>query len=161
METKSLKDLGDSFFCPATESLVKSQPYLAAVLLFAIWEFIARCRRGVESDLHKTGISQEVCSELIDQADPNPLKDYQALNAKPDCLLYKGLRCGMIHSFMPDKKIKITQGQNDLDNKVIGIEALYQDLHKAWLQVCTDQKDFVEKTSALHVDNSISGTTSN
>jgi hypothetical protein len=159
METKSLKDLGDSFFCPATESLVKSQPYLAAVLLFAIWEFIARCRRGVERDLHQTGSSKKFCSKLIGKA--KDLKKYQALNAKPDCLLYKGLRCGMIHSFMPDKKIKIRQGQNDLDNKVIGIEALYQDLHKAWLQVCTDQKDFVEQTSALHVDNSISGTTSN
>jgi hypothetical protein len=89
------------------------------------------------------------------------LKKYRRINAEPTYLLYTGLRCGMVHSFMPDKTIKITQGQNDLEHYVIGIDELYVDLHDAWLNVCSTQKAFVEQPTALFVNNSTSGTTSN
>ena len=90
------------------------------------------------------------------------LQRYSALN-KPKSPLYDRFRCALIHRFQDDNALLLSPGKNDLDNKIIGCQELYEDIERAWEKLKTmPQYDSKKMTSGLvQVMGNLTGTTQN
>lgn len=126
------------------ESIVPSQPFLAFPLLSIIIELLGKCLSSSSWD--KRDESEKDFCNAINTL--NGLKQYRKLNTKKinkkgkvvvkhkqevyTNLLYTYLRCNMVHAFLPSPNIRLTSDNNDLDNKIIGCQELYNDIKSAW-----------------------------
>ena len=133
----NIRKLGDSLFSTELEELVNNQPYMAFVNLSAILEFIARCKYYKLFD-EVSGKIGDMCYDAINNI--KALEKYKELNypngeKKEANHLYKSIRCGMLHSLLPKKEIKLNDDNNDLNNMVVGAKELYHDLKEAWEEV--------------------------
>lgn len=154
----NLKELGDDFFCPETEKIVKTKPYWSFVLMAAMFEFMGKC---LVKDAHKspTQNSRDYFKKSL--ADIPSLNKYQVLNSNND--LYHNFRCGMLHSLQPDGSLKLTNKKNDLSHNIVGAKELYGDLKNAWEEIKSNPSilNYLESNDALIINNSVSGSTCN
>lgn len=167
MDTINLKQLGDSFFNIDFERFIDSQPYMSFVVMAGIIEFMGKCIQK-RSDFHKSGHSEKDFSSVFEIV--TSLNKYQKLNKNDkaksskdkDCnYLYKAVRCGMVHAFIPKENIYLSDKDNDLSNSIVGAKELYSDLKNAWKEICmrTDVKDYLSKKEAIQIQGNVSGST--
>lgn len=165
MQQYTVEQFIDQFVFSDTKTILKSNPYQAFALLSIGLEMLGKCfckgpwanSPSSETDLY-TAIQN--CPEL---------QKYQVLNyikttkksTKNTNYLYSMLRCGMVHSFMPDKALVLVPDNNDLSNFIIGCDELYNDALSAWQSIKTGKTAIKKNLSEIvfYVDDSVSGAT--
>lgn len=125
----TIESFMDKIVFSDTEKIMKDYPYHAFAIIAIGIEIIGKLVCGEKLD--KSGVSGKFFYKAI-QTCPS-LGKYKKYNTDKNAnLLYKGLRCSMLHSFIPDG-FKLVPGKNKLDENVIGCEELYDDVCKAWV----------------------------
>lgn len=118
--------------------IIESRPFLACIVMSAGIEFLGKCL-----DIQK-GWNDKDPERYFNDAISNLFpKDYQKANSND---LYHMLRCGMIHSCMPDSKLALSADGNNFRTEVIGqtertiisVKALYGDFVNACQSVIND-----------------------
>lgn len=144
-------ELGNSLFNKDFEDFIDRQPYMAFVIMSAMLEFLAKCSKHVfNRNLKHNEIINEIKNIKV-------LKKYTQMKFVKGEDIYSVLRCGMVHSLIPDQGIKLTKDTNDLCNMTIGANEFYADLNKAW-QVLK-QNASLNKFNALQIDETTSSRT--
>ncbi len=166
METINVKELGDSFFNKDFENFIDKQPYMAFVVLSALLEFIGKVYCHITLN-QNTNISGDICYRAINNI--LSINKYMVFNDKKETkdgkkdinTLFTWLRCGMLHSLIPDGTLVLTDKENSLEKKVVGSKELYQDLKNAWEEI-KKNPEFKEclEVEALAINNSYSANTS-
>ncbi len=161
---KTLEEVGNSFFSSNVKHLVEEEPYWSFVLQSAMIEFMGKCysiakrldSRSRVEDMQEGGHSKNDFGKMIQNSEA--LKGYQALNNNDE--LYHNLRCGMLHALLPKEGIQLAPEKNDLQNKIIGADDLYNDLQKAWenIKKDSDTSKFLEG-KVLETQGELSGAT--
>lgn len=158
----SLKEVGDSFFNEHVEKFIIEQPFLSFVILSSMIEFMGKCYK-CRKDFHESGHSKEDYYDAINNL--QFLQKYIVFNygdTKDKCNhMYKWLRCGMLHAFLPKEGIKLASGNNDLNNKIVGAKELYTDIKNAWDEIKKDSDilNYINNTTAIIVYDNTSGQT--
>lgn len=136
MDTINLKQLGDSFFNIDFERFIDSQPYMSFVVMAGIIEFMGKCIQK-RSDFLESGHSEGDYYYVINNV--TALSKYDKFNynyknksgkGMDSNYLYKVVRCGMVHAFIPKETIYLSDKDNDLSNKIVSAKELYSDLKK-------------------------------
>ena len=118
MEEYTIERFMDKIVFSDTEKIKKDYPYHAFPIIAIGIEIIGRLACDEEFD--KSGVSGELFYKAI-QTCPS-LGAYKKYNADKNInLLYKGLRCSMLHSFIPDG-FRLAPGKNDFSKDEIGCE---------------------------------------
>ena len=134
----TLEEYGDKLINDDLGKLVESNPYFAFIVLASAIEFIARCNNCRESqDIHHAKrISKKVYLKAINTL--KSFKKYRQLKEKNGNKLYTLLRCGLVHTTMPNKGITLSSEKNELQNNVVGCMSLYEDVKNAWAEIKAD-----------------------
>lgn len=165
MVKQNIREIGDSFFSKHLEEFVDKSPYLAFVVLSAILEYMGHCLLKNEGPSMNT---KEIFYDLINNV--KALKKYRELNFKEtnkkgneinNNYLYKYLRCGMIHTILPNEDIVLSPDKNELSKRIVGAKELYEDIKKAWeeLKSLPEVSKNMEAVDALKVVDELSGST--
>lgn len=132
----TVRQLGDGtlFENDAVKTFIETSPYHSFVLLCNMLEFLARCSNNMDSKKWEDSGKKQIVDNYISQS--NALKKYSELidDTGNPLSLYKELRCGMLHTLTPGK-LSLTNNCNDISNKVIGANELYEDLNAAWQEI--------------------------
>lgn len=156
MEEYTIERFMDKIVFSDTEKIKKDYPYHAFPIIAIGIEIIGRLACDEEFD--KSGVSGELFYKAI-QTCPS-LGAYKKYNADKNInLLYKGLRCSMLHSFIPDG-FRLAPGKNDFSKDEIGCEELYNDVRKAWEYIRNRKRESIKKV-LFTVDGVSSGSTIN
>lgn len=158
MRNMTIKELGDDLFSNI-EDIVKTRPYLSFILLGALIEFIAKVSNKTLLNSH-TGTSKQDCYNAINNL--QALSNYKRFNhTSNNNYLYSHLRCGMLHTLLPNDHIILTSETNDLANNIVGAKSLFDDLKKSWQEIMQnkDIEKFATTTTALVISNQESGST--
>ena len=131
MKQYTVESFIDQFVFSDTKTILSSNPYQAFALLSIGLEMLGRCfcrgpwakSPGSEIDFY-TAIQN--CPELQKYQVFNIIKATKK-STKNTNVLYSMLRCGMVHSLMPDKVLVLVPDNNDLPNNIIGCDELYND----------------------------------
>ena len=134
-DAMTLEEYGNKLINEDLEQLVESNPYLAFIVLLAVIEFIARCRKKLKN-FHNSKDTKKRYVEAINNI--NAFKAYKQLNYQDSNKLYTLLRCGLLHSTIPDNGITLSSEENDLPNNIVGCISLYNDVKQAWTEIKQD-----------------------
>lgn len=149
---KTIRQVGDSIFDKRLSQLATKYPYQSFVVMSAALEFLGKCYNKC-TDFQKDGNSKTFCNKVIESL--SSLKEYRKFDN-----LYHNLRCGMLHSFVPDGII-LCRKKNNVEDNIIGAQQFCEDLKKAWeeLKRKPELMSFVNKTDVLTVNGVLSGDT--
>lgn len=147
---------GEKFIKEDIKSLVESNPYLAFFVLSAAIEFIARCRCCL-TDFHYGERNGKRYLDAIDEIEAlRPYRKFKKKKGKGYTnTLYSSIRCGLLHSSMPNSGIILSSEENELDRNVIGCKSLYSDIKRAWEEIKSDPTihDYLIDQKALVIIN--------
>lgn len=144
IETVLINEIGE---------VANQYPYLAFALMCIGIEFLGKCLHS--KDIHKGGESRDNFDNALEKY-PS-LNKYQSIEN-----LYGCLRCGLLHAFLPNDGVILSDDQNDLPNKVIGCEDFYNDFVTACGDAIDDTKDIAERNleeQMLEIVKNLTGTT--
>ena len=157
-----------------TKQILQAHPYHAVAIITVGIEIIGKCfckgdynNSGPSEDCFYTAIQR--CTELVKYKQFNTKKIikrrwwiFSRKKVKQTNELYAGLRCALLHSFIPDG-FKLVQDKHNFTNREIGCLELYDDVDRAW-QAIKSKKTKVRKDlkqKVYIVDGATSGSTSN
>ena len=134
-EAMTLEEYGDKLINDDLGKLVESNPYFAFIVLASAIEFIARCRDG--NNAKESGKKYVETIDCLNSFEK--YRKFTIIKGKGHTnKIYTDLRCGLLHTTMPDKGIKLSSGENELQNNVVGCVSLYEDVKKAWAEIKSD-----------------------
>lgn len=150
---KSLRQVGDSIFDKRMLRLAEKYPYHSFVIMSSALEFLGKCYRMI-GNFQEGGHARDNIKSAIENL--SALSAYNDYSEK----MYKSLRCGMLHAFIPDGII-LKRGANDLANNRIGIQQFCNDLRKAWEELKRSKRhmDYIRGKNVLNVIGKLSGDT--
>ena len=127
----SVRQYIEEYIMRSVEELVDRDQYLPAFLMISCGiEFLGKCigsrpfrDRGYKGNNFKNAL-----------AGFSSLNKYK-INSSVD--IYKNLRCGIVHSLLPDNRIMLVEENNNLPN-VIGLKNLKDDFITACNDLLTD-----------------------
>lgn len=174
MTEYTLEDFMDKVVLSETRQILQTHPYHAVAIITVGIEIIGKC--FCKGNYSNSGPSEDCFYAAIQKC--SELAKYQYFNItktikKRRCLfawkqqkktneLYAGLRCGMLHSLMPNG-FKLVPDKHDFANREIGCIELYNDVAGAWQSIkmkqTTVKKDLTEKV--YKVEGVASGATFN
>ncbi|MBQ9636666.1 MAG: hypothetical protein IJV36_02060 [Prevotella sp.] len=132
----NLEEFGDKMIYKDLPFLVASNPYLAFIVLSAVLEFIARCRKTLKSIHDKNNTSGRYVDAIDNINALAPYRIYSRPRGKGHTnLLYTSLRCGLLHAGIPNSDIVLSSKKNDFSQNIIGCESLYSDVKNAWEEI--------------------------
>lgn len=140
-EAMTLEQYGDKLINEDLRKLVNDNPYFAFIVISSAIEFIARCRSKLPN-FHNKSNSGKRYVDAIDNL--NAFAKYRVFNeAKGNGhtnKLYTSIRCGLLHSAMPNRGIILSSEHNNLRQNIVGCQSLYEDVKAAWKEIKTDNQ---------------------
>ncbi len=140
-EAITLEKYGNKLINVDLNKLVNDNPYFAFIVLSSTIEFIARCRSKLR-DFHNKSNTGKRYVDTIDNLDA--FAKYRVFNVPQGKghtnKLYTTIRCGLLHSAMPNRGIILSSKHNDLPNNIVGCLSLYEDVKSAWEEIKTDNQ---------------------
>lgn len=139
------------------KELVEKNPYLAFFVLCVDIELFGRIL-DPDADIHAWKKTSKYFYGAIRCREITSFAKYRPIGTN----MYKKLRCGILHSGIPGVDIKLVDKNNDIPNKIIGCQALYNDIKRAWQEILDNdlaKKDLSQPI--FETDGAISGMTQN
>ena len=140
-EAMTLEQYGDKLINDDLSKLVNDNPYFAFIVMSSAIEFIARCWRKLHNFHNKSNSSKRYV-DAIDNL--NAFAKYRVLNVPlvngHTNKLYTTIRCGLLHSAMPNRGIILSSEHNNLRQNIVGCQSLYEDVKAAWKEIKTDNQ---------------------
>lgn len=127
----SVKQYIEKYIMASVEDLVEREQHLPAFLMISCGiEFLGKCigSKPFEDRDYQGGNFKNALASF------SSLNKY-ILNCSID--IYTNLRCGIVHSLLPDNNIMLVEGKNNLPN-VIGLKDLKDDFITACNDLLTD-----------------------
>ena len=154
----NLRELGDSFFCDNMKKFVSDEPYMSFVIMSAIVEFIGKCMKCREDFSMKGCSKQDFCHAINNLEE---LSKYKVFNTENSNHLYDHLRCGMVHSMIPQSDVVLSDSSNNLKEKIVGAKDFYSDLQRAWEEIQQNNSigAYLSKKKAVDINNNLTGST--
>ena len=170
----SLEYFMDQVVLSDTKQILQTHQYHAVAIIAVGIEIIGKC--FCKGNYNKSGPSED-CFYIAIQKCPE-LAKYQYFNTikvikrrwcifsrkkeKQTNELYTGLRCGMLHSLIPNG-FKLVPDKHNFATREFGCLELYNDVYQAWQSIKSKQtkikKDLTE--NVYKVEGVASGSTSN
>lgn len=168
-------DFIEVFIINGIQEIVKAYPYQSFPLMASAIEVLGKCITGNSWDA-KVGSEKDFCEAIntLNAFQPYRVFNHVKLDKNGNSImegnnqvitndLYRILRCGMIHSFIPKTGIKLTDKTEDLKTGIIGGQEMYSRIKCAWTEINASpnmiKQDF-QSPNMFTVDNSLSGNTS-
>lgn len=140
-EAMTLEQYGNKLINEDLSKLVNDNPYFAFIVMSSAIEFIARCR-GKLQDFHNKSNTGKRYVDTIDNLDA--FAKYRVFNVPQGNghtnKLYTTIRCGLLHSAMPNRGIILSSEYNNLPQNIVGCLSLYEDVKAAWEEIKTDNQ---------------------
>lgn len=140
-DAMTLEQYGDKLIIEDLSKLVNDNPYFAFIVMSSAIEFIARCRSKLQ-DFHDKSNPGKRYVDTINSL--NAFANYRVFNVRQGKghtnKLYTTIRCGLLHSAMPNRGIILSSEHNNLAKNIVGCLSLYEDVKAAWEEIKTDKQ---------------------
>ena len=152
----SIEQYGNKLINEDLAPLVDSNSYLAFFVLSAAIEFITRCRLRNLHYEKNTAVKYVSTIDCVEAFRPYSKFKYKKGQYYTN-YLYTAMRCGLLHTGLPNKGIILSSNYNELDKNVIGCRSLYEDIKKAWEEIKKDPQviSFIRNNKAIVISETL------